>query len=236
MASDFSAADARKTVIATTLRRCRLFSDLAPTDLSDVADTCVLKKLERGEYLFREQEKAEGFFVMQSGAISVHRVTPEGKEQVIAVFRPPESFAEITLTTIETYPSHGVALEPSQVILVRKSAFRALVLRKPELSLRMLTSMSYHLKYLVQMIEDLKFKQIEARLANWLLRNSSESTQGRPVIVRLDVSKRVLASQLGVASETFSRTLAKFREEGLIEVDGPEITLRDRGGLRGYVK
>ncbi|MDQ8202224.1 Crp/Fnr family transcriptional regulator [Pelagicoccus sp. SDUM812003] len=213
-----------------------MFSDLAPADLQDVADTCVVKNLERGEYLFREKEKAEGFFVMHQGSVNVHRVTPEGKEQVIAVFRPPEAFAEITLTTIDTYPADGVALEASQVILVRKTDFRALILRKPELSLRMLTSMSYHLKYLVQMIEDLKFKQIEARLANWLLRNSSESTEGRPVIVRLDVSKRVLASQLGVASETFSRALAKFREESLIAVDGPEITLLDRSGLMDYVK
>lgn len=228
--------DARKTVIATTLRQCRLFADLSPADLSDVADICVLKYLERGEYLFRAQEKAEGFFVMQNGSVSVHRLTPEGKEQVISVFRPPESFAEVTLTTINTYPANCVALEPSQVILVRKQDFRSLVLRNPELSLRMLTSMSYHLKYLVQMIEDLKFKQIEARLANWLLRNSSESTEGRAVVVRLDISKRVLASQLGVASETFSRTLAKFREEGLVEVEGPEITLKDRAGLKAYVK
>lgn len=213
-----------------------MFSDLSPNDLNDVADTCVVKTLERGEYLFREKEKAEGFFVMQKGSVNVHRVTPEGKEQVIAVFRPPEAFAEITLTTIDTYPADGVALEASQVILVRKSDFRALILRKPELSLRMLTSMSYHLKYLVQMIEDLKFKQIEARLANWLLRNSSESTEGRSVVVRLDVSKRVLASQLGVASETFSRALAKFRDESLIAVEGPEITLLDRSGLAEYVK
>jgi len=229
------ASEIRKSVIIETLRRCRMFADLSPEDLSDVADTCSVKSLERGEYLFREREKAEGFFVMQSGAVNVHRITPDGKEQVIAVFRAPDAFAEITLTTIDTYPADGVALESSKVVLVRKSDFRALILRKPELSLRMLTSMSYHLKYLVQMMEDLKYKQIEARLANWLLRNSSESTEGRPVVVRLDVSKRVLANQLGMASETFSRALAKFREEGLVEVEGPEITLLNRAGLRAQV-
>lgn len=212
-----------------------MFADLSPEDLSDVAETCSVKTLVRGEYLFREREKAEGFFVMQSGVVSVHRITPNGKEQVIAVFRAPDVFAEITLTTIDTYPADGVALENSKVVLVRKSDFRALILRKPELSLRMLTSMSYHLKYLVQMMEDLKYKQIEARLANWLLRNSSESTEGRPVMVRLDVSKGVLANQLGMASETFSRALAKFREEGLVQVEGPEITVLDRTGLQAQV-
>lgn len=236
MSKTSEASEIRKTLIVATLRKCRMFADLSPEDLANVGDTCALKTLNRGEYLFREQEKAEGFFVMQAGAVNVHRVTPDGKEQVIAVFRPPEAFAEITLTTIDTYPADGVALEASKVILVRKADFRALILRKPELSLRMLTSMSYHLKYLVQMMEDLKFKQIEARLANWLLRNSSESTEGRPVVVRLDVSKRVLASQLGVASETFSRALAKFRDEGMVAVEGPEITLLDRAGLESYVQ
>lgn len=226
----------RKAIIANTLRQCRLFADLAPADLDEVAEACILKNLDRGQYLFRERERSEGFFVMQKGSINVHRVTPDGKEQVISVFRPYESFAEVTLTTIDTYPSDAVALEPSQVILVKKREFRELVLRNPELSLRMLTSMSFHLKYLVQMIEDLKFKHIEARLANWLLRNSPESTEGRPVVVKLDISKRVLASQLGVTSETFSRTLGKFRDEDLIEVNGPDITLLSRPGLQRYME
>ena len=110
------------------------------------AEVCSLKSLEKGEMLFREGDKAEGFYVLQTGAISVFKLTPDGREQIICVFRPPESFAEVTLATVEAYPANGVALESSKVILVQRAGFRDLIRRKPELSLHMLASMSLHLE------------------------------------------------------------------------------------------
>ncbi len=230
-------ASFRETVISQGLRASHLFSDLDSSELKDVANTCVLKMLNKGQYLFREGERAEGFYVMLKGAVNVHRITPDGREQVICIFRPPDSFAEVTLTTIEVYPANALALEASQVILVKKKDFSNLIARRPSLSLQMLSSMSFHLKHLVTLIEDLKFKHIEARLAHWLTRNCSEDCCGPdPYIVVLDTSKRVLASQLGVTAETLSRTLARFRDEGLISVDGRNITVLDCPKLRNYLE
>ncbi|MEI7958367.1 MAG: helix-turn-helix domain-containing protein, partial [Verrucomicrobiota bacterium] len=47
---------------------------------------------------------------------------------------------------------------------------------------------------------------------------------GTPTI-QLDGTKRVLAAELGTSSETLSRTLAKFRDDGLLTVEGKSITL-----------
>lgn len=228
--------DPRHVVLLNTLRQCRLFADMAPRDLEAIAETCETRTLAKGETLFREQEKARGFYIVQQGAINIHRITADGREQVIAVFRPYECFAEITLTTIETYPADAVALEPSQVVLVRKNDFRALIMKTPELALRMLTSMSFHLKHLVQVMEDQKFKRIESRLANHLLRNVPSTGTKRHVIVSLDTSKKVLAGRLGVSSETLSRSLARFRREGLISVHRAEITIHNTDGLRAYLE
>ena len=218
------------------LRRTRIFSDLPSEDLQLVADACTVRNLQKGEVLFREGEKAEGFYVMQSGAVSIYRLTPDGREQIICVFRPPESFAEVTLATVEAYPANAVALEASQVIRVQKAPFRDLVCRKPELALQMLGSMSLHLKHLVQSLQDIKGRQVEGRLADWLLRHSPTPVPGDAVVFTLPVTKRVLAGQLGVTSETLSRTLARFRKERFIEVEGPEVRILDAGGLRAYLE
>lgn len=214
-----------------TLRQSRMFADLSSENLETVAAVCSLKSLEKGEMLFREGDKAEGFYVLQTGAISVFRLTPDGREQIICVFRPPESFAEVTLATLEAYPANGVALENSKVILVQRAGFRDLIHRKPELSLHMLASMSLHLKHLVQTLQDYKGRQIEVRLADWLLRNAPA---GAPSF-ELPVTKKNLAGQLGVTSETLSRTFARFRDEGLIRVEGPRVHLLRVEGLRAYI-
>ncbi len=221
----------RRTALMGTLRQSRMFADLSSENLEAVAAVCSLKSLEKGEMLFREGDKAEGFYVLQTGAISVFKITPDGREQIICVFRPPESFAEVTLATVEVYPANAVALENSKIILVQRAGFRDLICRKPELSLHMLASMSLHLKHLVQTLQDYKGRQIEGRLADWLLRHAPAGA----TVFELPVTKKNLAGQLGVTSETLSRTFARFRDEGLIRVEGPRVHLLNPAGLHAYI-
>ncbi len=225
----------RATAIIAVLRRCKLFADLPAPDLATVAGACGIRALAKGEFLFREGEPAEGFYVVQSGVINVHRLTPDGREQVICLFRTNESLAEATLVTVDAYPANAVATENSQVVVVRRREFRDLIFKKPELALRMLSSMSLHLKHLVQLLQDLKGRQIEARLADWILRQSPAAAAGCPAVLELPVSKKVLAGQLGVTSETLSRTLAKLRDEGAIVVTGKRITVREAARLHAWV-
>jgi CRP/FNR family transcriptional regulator len=155
----------------------------------------------------------------------VHRVNAAGKEQVIHVFRAGESFAEGTLATEKGYPADARAVEASQVLLVQKAGILALLRRQPELALRMLGSMSAHLRILVAQLEDLTLKDVETRLSNWLVKRCPNPASDKPAKVELSMTKRVLAAELGTVSETFSRTLAKFREQGLIEVNGKTVTV-----------
>jgi CRP/FNR family transcriptional regulator len=173
---------------------------------------------------------------MQTGSVSIFRLTADGREQIICVFRPPESFAEVTLATVESYPANAVALETSQVIVVNKNRFRDLIRRQPELSLHMLGSMSIHLKHLVQSLQDIKGRQIEHRLADWLMHQAPGGAVGCPVAFELPITKKVLAGQLGVTSETLSRTFARFRTEGLIIVEGSHVQIVNSAGLRAYVE
>ena len=86
---------------------------------------------------------------MQSGAINVHRVNMAGKEQTICVFHAGESFAEAAVASATGYPAAARAIEPSTVLLIPKKDFIDLLRKHPELALRMLGSMSQHLRVLV---------------------------------------------------------------------------------------
>src|SRR5207302_5794588 len=192
------------------LRSCQLFTGLPSSDLENIAAAAVLKSLEKGDYLFHEGDAARGFYIVQNGSVNVHRVNAAGKEQIIHIFRAGESFAEVALASERGYPADARALEPSQVLLVQKEGILALLRRQPELALRMLGSMSSHLRVLVGQLEDLTLKDVETRLANWLIKRCPNPQSEQPVHVELTMTKRVLAGELGTVGETFSRTLAKF--------------------------
>lgn len=218
-------AEFKKLAVVNTLRSCQLFTGLPVVDLEAIAAATLVKSLERGEYLFHEGDPATGFYVVQCGAVNVHRVTAAGKEQVIHVFRNGDSFAEVALASATGYPADARALEPTQVLLVQKARILSLLKRQPELALRMLGSMSTHLRVLVGQIEDLTMKDVETRLTNWLVKRCPNPKAENPVKIELTVAKGVLASELGTVSETLSRTLAKFREQRLIIVKGKTVTV-----------
>jgi CRP/FNR family transcriptional regulator len=220
-----SLAELKQIGIANTLRSCQLFGGLPNVDLNHIAEIAVVKSLEKGEYLFRERELSRGFYIVQRGALNVHRVNAAGKEQVIHIFRAGESLAEATLATEAGYPADARAVEPSQVLLIQKSGFLALLRRQPELALRMLGAMSMHLRVLVGQLEDLTLKDVETRLANWLIKRCPDPDSAQPVSVELKMTKRTLAAELGTVSETFSRTLAKFRQLKLLTVKGKTVTV-----------
>ncbi len=229
-------AELKQIGLVNTLRSCQLFTGLPLPDLENIAAVTVLKSLAKDEYLFHEGGLAHGFYIIQRGAINVHRVSAIGKEQVIHVFRAGESFAEAALATEKGYPADARAIESTQVLLVQKAGFLALLKRQPELALRMLGSMSSHLRVLVVQLEDLTLKDVETRLANWLIKRCPNAQGNQPVRIELTMTKRVLAAELGTVSETFSRTLAKFRLQQLLTVKGKVVTIISPAKLQALLR
>jgi CRP/FNR family transcriptional regulator len=229
-------AQFKTTGIALTLRSCQLFTGLSAEDIQSIAEFTVVKSPGKGEFLFSEGEPAQGFYVVQKGAINVHRVNAAGKEQVIHIFRAGESFAEAAVASDRGYPADARAVEASQVLLVQKDQFLDLLRRRPDLALRMLASMSAHLRVLVGQLDDLTLKDVETRLANWLVKRCPDPNSDRPVPIQLNATKRVLAAELGTVSETLSRTLAKFRQQKLVSVDGKKVTVLSPVRLAGLLR
>lgn len=229
-------ADLKNAVIINTLRSCQLFTGLPVPDLQNIANVTVIKSLEKNEYLFHEGDPARGFYIVQKGAVNVHRVTAGGKEQVIHVFRAGDSFAEVALASSTGYPADARALVTTQVLLVQKEGILELLKRQPELALRMLGSMSSHLRVLVGQIEDLTAKDVETRLANWLIKRCPNPQSDSPVQIELLVPKRALAAELGTVGETFSRTLAKFRQQKLLLVKGKVLTVLSPAKLSALLR
>jgi CRP/FNR family transcriptional regulator len=197
----------RNAAIKAALRSSQLFAGLGPEEVEAVSELVSICSLARGEYLFHEGAPSTGFYLVQKGAINVHRVNAAAR-----------------------------AMESSQVLLIQKAGFIALLKSRPEIALRILAVMSAHLRVLVGQIDDLMLKDVETRLANWLLKRCPNSSGSDPVEIALKGTKRSLAAELGTVSETFSRTLAKLREQGLVSVKGLVIVVHSPSGLAALLR
>jgi CRP/FNR family transcriptional regulator len=119
------------------------------------------------------------------------------------------------------------------VLLIPKAPILELLANRPDLALRMLGSMSAHLRVLVGALDDLTLKDVESRLLNWLVKHQRSAKAG---VIQLPGTKRVLAAELGTSSETLSRTLARLRDEKLITVGAKTISVHDAGRLEAMLR
>ena len=218
--------------LAETLRKAPLFANLPPDDLRRVAEFATPRHFAKKGSVFREGERAEGFFVVAKGRVKVFKLSEDGKEQVLHLIGPGQSFAEATIFEGGTYPAHAEALEECDLVFLPKRSFTDLLERNPRIALRMMASLSRWLKRMTDLVESISLRDVETRLVRFL---SDELGGGGAIkdgtIYELDVGKNVLASRLGTVPETFSRTLKKLQDEGKIRVKGKQIRILKAGPL-----
>jgi CRP-like cAMP-binding protein len=215
------------------LKRCPLFAGLIDDDLKKIRAIASLKHLAKKEILFSDGESTKGFYVLLSGKVKLFKVSSEGKEQILHVVSAPDAFAEAALFLEGTYPAYAETLADSQLLFFPKRDFIQLIERNPRLSVNMIISLSQYLKRFTALIEELSLKEVSARIAKYLVDLSLKlSKEGKnPKAVELDLSKTQLALKLGTISETLSRTLAKMKNKGIIDVQKSRIHILNREAL-----
>jgi len=215
------------------LKRCPLFSGMKEEDLKKIVTTASSKQIKKKEILFSDGEEAKGFYVILSGKVKLYKVSPEGKEQILHVVSAPDAFAEAALFLEGSYPAFAEALSDSRLLFFPKRDFMKLIEKNPQLSINMIVSLSFFLKRFASLIEELSLKEVSSRIAKYLIDLSLKSLkEGRGFKeVELDLSKTQLASKLGTISETLSRTLAKMRAKGIIDVRKNKILILNRETL-----
>ena len=215
------------------LRRCPLFAGLGEEDLRKIRAIASLRKVQKKEVLFAEGEEARGFYVVLSGRVKLYKISPEGKEQILHVVSAPDTFAEAALFLEGSYPAFAEVLSDGQLLFFPRGDFIHLIEKNPKLSINMIVTLSHYLKKFSLLIEELSLKEVSSRIAKYLIDLSLKSSkEGRnPTEVDLDLSKTQVAQKLGTISETFSRTLAKMKAKGIIDVKRNRILILDRESL-----
>jgi CRP-like cAMP-binding protein len=218
------------------LRQAYLFADADDRQLLRLCQGLQTVRLGSGEALFHHGQPAARFFFLRRGQVKLFRVSPDGHEKIIEIIRPGQTFAEAVMFMgpNSRYPVSGQAISDAELYAFDQHAFLGVLRESHEISFGMLAAMSRRLHMLVNQIDGLTLQNATYRLVMYLLELAPREVQAGTDL-ELTTPKSALASRLAIQPETFSRLLAKLRDQGLIEVHGPHIILRNLQGLRDLV-
>lgn len=211
------------------LQGCKLFSEVPPRSFRRLAAMARLCRFRNGQLIFRQQDECPGMYVVGGGLVRVFKTGPGGKEHVLHMVGPGNTFAEVAAIGGFDLPASAEAVEPTTCALLPRDPFRKAIEEDHELCLGMISGMTGWVRHLVNLIEDVVLRDAAGRLARLLLQ-SQPADDGT---VELPTLKRHLASHLNLTSETFSRTLRRLVDAGLIaQPDHNRVRLLEPDKLR----
>jgi CRP-like cAMP-binding protein len=213
-----------------------LFTDLSPSERARLAAGSQIRRLVRGDMVFRMGEPCEAFHFVVLGQVKLFVTSPTGQEKVIELVGPGQSFAEALMFLNRPYILDGQALSDTLLLSVSKQAVVAEIENDPRFSMRMLAGISRRLHGLVRDVESYTLQNGMQRLIGYLLGDTSIGDQVNTgvVTVSLPVSKATIASRLSLTPEYFSRVLHELEAENLIQIDKREIRILDVQRLANY--
>lgn len=221
-------------MIATDrIRHFPLFQDLSDVLLDTVASFCTRQHYQRAELICSHGQPPTRFFLVEYGRVKVYRAGPDGREQVLHIVGPGESFGEVAVLSLDEFPASAQALEETAAVVVPRREFIALIDGQPEAARALLASQARWLRHLVDFASALTLHDVPTRLARFLVTwcRSNRVMVRDGAQVELDVAKTVVAARIGTIPETLSRALKKLETAGVITRAGKTITILDAEAL-----
>jgi CRP/FNR family transcriptional regulator len=194
-----------------------------------IKDLGTIKNYPKGELLFAAQDKAAGFYYVISGEIRVYKMDDDGREVEIARVGPGDFLGEAIVFVASEFFAYAQASLDSKVIYVEKNQVLRNLEQDPALAKFFLTLLAKKCVILNKRIEALGLKTVRQRLIQYLVTQCGEQES---CVVELKIKKTELAKILGTISETLSRNLKQLQEEGLIDVKGSRIYVKECRALK----
>jgi CRP/FNR family transcriptional regulator len=191
-----------------SLAQMALFAGLSDSEVQALAQRSVERRFAAEEMLFWEGEPCTGIFLLTQGSVKIFKTSAAGREMMLSLETAPSSVAELPLFDGGPYPASVRAVGPVLALFINKSDFHQVCRQFPDVALKLLA--------------------VVGRLARLLL---DASVQAGTDEFDLPLTHQELASRLGTVREVVSRNLARFRAEGLVQIQGHQLRIVDRESL-----
>ncbi len=207
------------TSAADLLKTLPYFKALGQGEMEQVAQATLELTFGKGEVLFLEAEPCRGLYIVKSGQIRIYKSSPEGREQVLMVARPGDSFNDVPVFDGGPNPASASAAEASTVYLIPKERVLSLLADCPPAQ-AILKLFAARIRHLTTMVEDLSFRSVVARLAKLLLDLAVNEASSLPV---QRLTQDEMAAMVGSVRDVVGRALRHIEKTGAIKIEGQRI-------------
>ncbi|WP_416437492.1 Crp/Fnr family transcriptional regulator [Phnomibacter sp. MR] len=209
-------------------RQSSIFCNTHGEPLGDLSDSKTCSVYKKGQVIFHEGGHPFGVYCVNKGKIKLSIIGDEGKEQIVRLARDGDVLGYRSMLVNERYNATATVLEDSQVCFIPREIFMKTLRSDSSLSFEMMKLLSNQLREAEVKLTHLAQKPVRERLAETLLflketyGYEPDSTQ-----IAVQLTREEIANLVGTATETAIRLLSELNKEGVIELSGKKISIKD---------
>ena len=224
----------QRSLALAAIKRHYLFATLSDAELTRLVDSVRLYELGPEEFLFRQDDEAERFFLLADGQIKLCKNAPDGNEKVVEIITPGQTIAEaVMFMQRHRFPVSGQIIKASRIYGIHCNTYMEILKDNMDSCIRILGDLSMRLHARLNDVVNLTQQNATFRVLRFLMNQLPHDAVDGTVIY-LNTPKQVIASRLSVKPETLSRIMSSLAQQGIIEVKGREICVKDIARLCKY--
>ena len=178
------------------------------------------RQFKKNQVIYYEGDKGNGLFLVLSGRVKTVKLAEDGRELMTGMFGADHYLGIQALLANEAFNDTATALEDSSLCLIPKDSLEKLLNMYPNVGKEFIKLLSNDIREKEEQLLQLAYNSVRKRLADAILRLNKQPGNNSD---EFKITREDLASMAGMATETVSRTLSDFKDEGLIDKKGSTI-------------
>lgn len=186
------------------------------------------RQFKKSQVIYYEGDKGNGLYLVMGGRVKTTKMAEDGRELMTGIFNADQYLGIQAMLSNEVYSDTATALEDSALILIPKDQLEPLLNLYPEVASEFIKLLANDIREKEDQLLQLAYHSVRKRMAEAMLRLHKQQIN---ISESFKITREDLAAMAGMATETVSRTLSDFKDEGLIEKKGSTITILDAARL-----
>lgn len=205
---------------------------LTKDELLRMAECKTSYTIKKGDPIFEEGDMTNGIFCVKDGVGKMTKLSANGKDQIVKLVKAGELLGQRSMISEEPANLSAVALEDMEVCFVPKTEILKFFNQNNQFSMNVMKTICGDLKEADDHMVSMAQKSVKERLAETLIYLEDTFGTNEDGSLRIQLSREELAGMIGTATESCIRLLSEFNKNGLVDLSGKKITIKNKNQLK----
>ncbi|MBU4444979.1 Crp/Fnr family transcriptional regulator, partial [bacterium] len=152
------------------LKNIPIFADLKDEILDKIFSLVQKRLYKRNNMILMEEDVGDTLFILNQGSVKITRLSDDGREVILSILGEGDFFGEMSIFDGESRSANVIALEDSEVFVLKRGDFLDLLEKHPKIAIALLQELAIRLRKSDQQIEGLSLSDAENRIAMSIIR------------------------------------------------------------------